>query len=128
MFNSSDLLTAIQVGSNMAIGATVVHVFLWYGRDIIDMIKKEYSGEVVDPHRAKMKIYPEVPAWWYGLVFLASFAMAMATIYTGHSNLPWWGLIVGIIISSVFLPFVVTVYAITGFSPDIQSLVQVCMI
>ncbi|PAV19472.1 OPT oligopeptide transporter [Pyrrhoderma noxium] len=121
-YASSQVLT--KIGSNMAIGATVVHVFLWYGRDIIDMIKKEYSGEVVDPHRAKMKIYPEVPAWWYGLVFLASFAMAMATIYTGHSNLPWWGLIVGIIISSVFLPFVVTVYAITGFSPDIQSLVQ----
>ncbi|EJD06348.1 peptide transporter MTD1 [Fomitiporia mediterranea MF3/22] len=121
-YASSQVLT--KIGSNLAIGATVVHVFLWYGRDIIEMVKKERAGESVDPHRAKMKVYNEVPMWWYGVIFLGSFAMAMATIYTGHSNLPWWGLIVGIIISTVFLPFVTTVYAITGFLPDIQSLVQ----
>jgi hypothetical protein len=28
--------------------------------------------------------------WWYIAVFLGSFAMAMATVYTGHSGLPWW--------------------------------------
>ena len=52
--------------------------------------------------------------WWYIAMFLGSFAMAMATIYSAKSGLPWWGLIVAIIISSVFLPFVITVYAITG--------------
>lgn len=54
--------------------------------------------------------------WWYIAMFLGSFAMAMATIYSAKSGLPWWGLIVAIIISSVFLPFVITVYAITGTS------------
>jgi hypothetical protein len=49
----------------------------------------------------------------------------MATIYTGHANLPWWGLIVCIIVAAVFLPFVITVYAITGFSPNMQNLVQI---
>ncbi len=87
------------------------------------------------------QVYNEVPMWWYLAIFFSSFAMAMATMYTGHSGLPWWGLIVGIIISAAFLPFVLTVYAITGmstlspnvdgvlvpsvgFSPNIQSLVQ----
>ena len=78
------------------------------------------------------QVYPEVPMWWYVAVLVASFSMAMATIYTGHSGLPWfvapmtlllslfteghyrWGLIVALIISAIFLPFVVTVYAITG--------------
>jgi uncharacterized membrane protein len=72
-----------------------------------------------------MKVYREVPMWWYIAMFVGSFAMAMATIYTADSGLPWWGLIVGLIISAVFLPFVITVYAITGFSPNIQNLVQV---
>jgi hypothetical protein len=27
-------------------------------------------------------------------------------------------------LSTIFLPFVITVYAITGFSPNVQSLVQ----
>lgn len=103
-----------KIGANLAIGATITHVLIWYGKDIIEVIRKERSGEAVDPHREKMKVYPEVPMWWYIAVFVASFAMAMATIYTGHSNLPWWGLIVALIISGIFLPFVVTVYAITG--------------
>ena len=58
-------------------------------------------------------------------MFAGSFAMAMSTLYAGKSGMPWWGLIVGIIISTIFLPFVVTVYAITGtidiLSVSVQS-------
>ena len=113
-YASSQVLT--KIGSNLAIGATIMHVILWYGKDIIEVVRKERRGENVDPHRTKMKVYPEVPMWWYATVFTVSFAMAMATIYTSNSHLPWWGLIVGIIISCVFLPFVATVFAITGES------------
>ncbi|KAH6893967.1 peptide transporter MTD1 [Coprinopsis sp. MPI-PUGE-AT-0042] len=113
-----------KIGANLAIGATVTHVLLWYGKDIIEVIRKYRAGEAYDPHHAKMKAYREVPMWWYISMFVASFAMAMATIYTADSGLPWWGLIVALIISAVFLPFVITVYAITGFSPNIQNLVQ----
>lgn len=28
--------------------------------------------------------------WWYIVVFVGSFAMAMATVYTSGSGLPWW--------------------------------------
>ncbi|KAF9456897.1 peptide transporter MTD1 [Collybia nuda] len=122
-FASSQVLT--KIGANLAIGATITHVLLWYSRDIIGAIKRYKAGESYDPHLAKMKIYPEVPMWWYIAVFVGSFAMAMATMYTGGSRLPWWGLIVSLIIATVFLPFVITVYAITGFSPDMQSLVQI---
>jgi hypothetical protein len=66
-----------------------MHVVLWYGKDIKRAIQEYRSGESTDPHYAKMKVYKEVPMWWYSAVFLASFAMAMATIYTGHSGLPW---------------------------------------
>ncbi|TCD60776.1 hypothetical protein EIP91_009533, partial [Steccherinum ochraceum] len=121
-FASSQVLT--KIGANLAIGATITHVLVWYGKDIIEVIRQERRGESSDPHREKMRVYPEVPMWWYLVIFVGSFAMAMATIYTGHANLPWWGLIVALIISTIFLPFVVTVYAITGFVPDIQSVVQ----
>ncbi|KAF9039845.1 peptide transporter MTD1 [Panaeolus papilionaceus] len=121
-FASSQVIS--KIGFNMAIGATVTHVFIWYGKEIIEVIKKYRAGETYDPHLAKMKVYPEVPMWWYLAMFASSFAMAMSTAYAAKSGLPWWALIVGIIISAIFLPFVVTVYAITGFSPNIQSLVQ----
>ncbi|KAJ7093296.1 peptide transporter MTD1 [Mycena belliarum] len=122
-FASSQVLT--KIGTNLSIGATITHVILWYGKDILEVIRRYRAGDTYDPHLAKMKAYPEVPMWWYILVFVGSFAMAMATIYTGHSGLPGWGLVVGIIISAIFLPFVVTVYAITGFTTSMQNLVQI---
>ncbi|KAF8801788.1 peptide transporter MTD1 [Phlegmacium glaucopus] len=122
-FASSQVIYSI--GVNLSIGATIMHVLLWYGKDIIEVIRKHQAGENYDPHLTKMKVYPEVPMWWYVAVLVVSFAMAMATIYTGHSGLPWWGLIVALIIAAILLPFVVTVYAITGFSPIIQNLVQI---
>ncbi|KAJ6476707.1 peptide transporter MTD1 [Mycena vitilis] len=120
-FASSQVLT--KIGTNLSIGATITHVVLWYGKDIIQVIKQYRAGDAYDPHLAKMKVYPEVPMW-YIVIFIGSFSMAMATIYTGGSGLPWWGLIVGILISAIFLPFVVTVYAITGFTTSMQNLVQ----
>ncbi|KAF8148520.1 OPT oligopeptide transporter protein-domain-containing protein [Mycena galopus ATCC 62051] len=117
-FSSSQVL--YKIGTNLSIGATITNVILWYGRDIVEVIKRYRA---YDPHLAKMK--EKVPMRWYIVIFFGSFGMAMATIYTGHSGMPWWGLIVGILISAVFLPFVVTVYAITGFSTSMQNLVQI---
>ena len=37
-FASSQVIT--KIGSNLAIGATITHVFLWYGKDIVDVIRK----------------------------------------------------------------------------------------
>ncbi|KAJ7046059.1 peptide transporter MTD1 [Mycena alexandri] len=122
-FASSQVLT--KIGTNLSIGATITHVLLWYGRDIIEVIRRYRAGDVYDPHLAKMKAYPEVPMWWYIVISFSSFGMAMATIYTGDSGLPWWGLVVAILISAVFLPFVVTVHAITGFTTSMQNLVQI---
>ncbi|KAH8101853.1 peptide transporter MTD1 [Cristinia sonorae] len=113
-----------KIGANMAIGATFTHVLLWYGPSIIKAIKDYYRGASEDPHLAKMKAYNEVPMWWYAAVFLGSFGMAMGTSYAGKSGLPWWALIVGILLSAIFLPFVITVYAITGFSPNVNNLIQ----
>ncbi|KAJ7312704.1 OPT oligopeptide transporter protein-domain-containing protein [Mycena albidolilacea] len=94
-------------------------------------------------YNAEVPMCPEQPTLqfrWYILVFIGSLAMAMATIYTGGSGMPWfiigsqlisflndfrWGLVVGIIISAVFLPFVTTAYAITGFNTSMQNLVQI---
>lgn len=62
--------------------------------------------------------------WCYGAVILCSFGMAMATCYTGHSQLPWWALIVAIILAFFMFPFVCVIYAITGFKTDVQQLAQ----
>lgn len=37
-FASSQVLA--KIGHNLAIGATIVHVLLWYGKDIVEVVKK----------------------------------------------------------------------------------------
>ena len=86
---SAPTILLYSIGANLAIGATITHVLLWYGKEIMEVIHKYRAGENFDPHLAKMKVYKEVPMWWYLVVLLISFAMAMATIYTGHARLPW---------------------------------------
>jgi len=76
--------------------------------------------------------------WLYGAIMVGSFACAMATccefiksfshsrlfdlsltffpfLDTGGSQLPWWALIVALILSLFMFPFVCVIYAVTGF-------------
>ncbi|CCM04119.1 uncharacterized protein FIBRA_06280 [Fibroporia radiculosa] len=113
------------LGMNIAIGATFVHIALWHGQELWSAFKDYFTGkEIEDAHYKKMLIYKEVPFWWYAAVFLAAFAAAMACIYTSKSSLPWWGLIVGLLLAAIMLPFVGAMGAITGFSPYMTPLFQ----
>jgi len=110
------------LGCNLAIGATLTHVAIWYWRPILNAVKGFRTRSIEDPHYQKMLVYKEVPMWVYGGIILASFAMAMATCCTslssfstrsndlpnsplllladtGHSQLPWWALIVAILLA-----------------------------
>ncbi|TKA53580.1 hypothetical protein B0A53_03871 [Rhodotorula sp. CCFEE 5036] len=112
------------LGCNLAIGATLTHVGLWYWRPILNAIRQFKTRQIDDPHYQKMLVYKEVPMYVYGGIILLSFAMAMATCYTGNSQLPWWALIVAIILAAFMFPFVCVIYAITGFKTDVQQLAQ----
>ncbi|GAA5984935.1 hypothetical protein JCM10908_002459 [Rhodotorula pacifica] len=112
------------VGCNLAIGATFTHIALWYWRPVYEAIRGFRSRAETDPHYMKMRVYREVPMWVYGFIMAASFAMAMATCYTGHSHLPWWALIVAILLAICIFPFVCIIGAVTGFSTEVQLLAQ----
>ena len=70
------------LGSNLAIGATLTHVGIWYWRPILNAVKGFRTRSIEDPHYQKMLVYKEVPMWVYGSIILVSFAMAMATCCT----------------------------------------------
>ncbi|GAA5995294.1 hypothetical protein JCM5350_002071 [Sporobolomyces pararoseus] len=112
------------LGCNLSIGATLTHVGIWYWRPIVAAFKSYRDRSQPDPHYQMMRVYKEVPMWLYGAVLAGSFACAMATCYAGHSQLPWWALIVALILSLFMFPFVCVIYAITGFKTDVQQLAQ----
>ena len=49
-----------------------------------------YQLSYLAAHYEKMKVYKEVPMWWYIAMFVSSMAMALATNYTGEAQLPWY--------------------------------------
>lgn len=68
---------------------------------------------------------PQVPWYWYGGIFIICFGIALGTSYGAKSGMPWWALIVALIITTVFLPIIGTLYCTVGYQPSIENLVQV---
>lgn len=49
-----------MIGSNMAIGASVMHVFLWYGKDILAVINKYRVGTLSHLYHEWLKVPPSM--------------------------------------------------------------------
>lgn len=113
-----------KISRTMYIGAALTHFLLWHGKTVWRLIIESRTKECDDPHYQKMKIYKEAPIYWYLGIFLASIGMALATAYTAHSGLPWWGLFVALIFSALFIPVVGTLACTVGYAPSIENLVQ----
>lgn len=104
--------------SNLALGSCIVHVLLWHWNEVSDGFKLTYllkPTEIDDPHHNEMKKYKDVPHWWFIAVLLVSFTVAQVTNYKGDSGLPWWALIVLLIMAFVFLIIYGYLASITGF-------------
>jgi OPT family small oligopeptide transporter len=113
-----------KVSRTMYIGAAITHFFLWHFKDVYAVVKSARTEECQDPHYQKMKIYKEVPWYWYGITFIVCFAMALGTSYGAKSGMPWWALILALILTTVFLPIIGTLYCTVGYQPSLENLIQ----
>ncbi|GAA6017890.1 hypothetical protein JCM10207_003489 [Rhodosporidiobolus poonsookiae] len=119
----STSMALYYLACDLALGATITHCALWYFPQVKEAIKSFRTRSINDPHYQKMLAYREVPTWVYGGIMLASFAMAMATCYTGDSHLPWYGVIVAFAIAIFLFPFLCLLPAITGWQVDSSELI-----
>ena len=63
---------AISYGLSFAsITATLTHTFLYYRKQIWTQARRSIA-EQPDIHARLMSKYPQVPEWWYGIIFGAS--------------------------------------------------------
>ncbi|KAF7316671.1 OPT oligopeptide transporter [Mycena chlorophos] len=77
-----------------------------------------------DPHYREMLKYPDAPNSWYFVTLLISLIMALVLIYKTNSTLPWWGLIISLLLATISIVFFGALYAITGLQFIIQPFVQ----
>ncbi|EIN10286.1 OPT oligopeptide transporter [Punctularia strigosozonata HHB-11173 SS5] len=116
--------TVAKIGASLSFGATITHMILWNGKQVWDAVKTSRQGAIKDAHYEKMKVYKEVPQWWYVGMFVSSLAMALATNYTSDSGLPWWAFFIAVGFAAIFLPIISTLYAILCYVPGTEDVAR----
>ncbi|KAF9958013.1 hypothetical protein BGZ72_001042 [Mortierella alpina] len=65
-----------------ALMATVVHVILYHGKEIVARWKSARAHND-DIHSRLMAAYPEVPDWWFGLLFMITLGLTVTNQQPG---------------------------------------------
>ncbi|GAA5808032.1 hypothetical protein MFLAVUS_001414 [Mucor flavus] len=112
---------------NFAVAATITHVALFYGKQIwtsFRTLKSKIASGDVDIHMKLMQAYEEVPNWWYYIVFVCGTALNIGIAYANHSQLPWWGVIFAIVLSSILSLPLNLIAAVTGYGFGLNVLTE----
>ncbi|KAI1907448.1 hypothetical protein LOZ61_006141 [Ophidiomyces ophidiicola] len=93
---------SLTYGLNFAaIAALIVHTILFHGQQIWIMAR-DARGDLDDIHTRMMRKYPKVPAWWYLTLLAVCLALCFITCLGWPTHLPWWGLLIALLIAFVW--------------------------
>ncbi|KAL0098126.1 OPT family small oligopeptide transporter [Phycomyces blakesleeanus] len=111
---------------NFGVTSMVTHVILYHGADIKNIafaIFRRKESKEQDIHNRLMSAYKEVPAWWYYIIFVCGIGLNIGIGYANKSQLPWWGFLIAIILSTVLsLPLnMITAITGTGFGLNVVA-------
>ncbi|KAG2183457.1 hypothetical protein INT43_006463 [Umbelopsis isabellina] len=114
--------------ANVSLTAAVTHIGLYHGKAIWNTFKSLWHGKnhqgKGDVHFEMMQKYKEVPLWWYLALLLVSFGVAMGMIYAGESTMPWWGLILAVILAFIVTGVNCLMTSTTGFTISTEAMIQ----
>ena len=85
-----------------ALTAVVTHTYLWYGRDILKRLRTSIKDEK-DIHSRLMARYPDIPHWWFAIIFVVTFILGAVTIEVYDTKMPFWAYIFTIVLALVFI-------------------------
>ncbi|OJJ43612.1 hypothetical protein ASPZODRAFT_154463 [Penicilliopsis zonata CBS 506.65] len=91
-----------------------------------ERLARRLNDDTLDPHYRLMlrNLYYDTPLWWWGAVLLLSFAVGLGCLYAMSSTLPWWGFLVGNLLTALFMLFFGAQYGLTGFQFNVQPICQ----
>ncbi|ORY45741.1 OPT superfamily oligopeptide transporter [Rhizoclosmatium globosum] len=105
--------------SFLTVTAALVHVGLWYGKDIYRQTMNAFRQvrdevDALDKHSKMMEAYPEVPDWVYVIFMVICMAGGLAISLWTPFGMPWWGIFFNIFMVAIFVVPYGSIYAITG--------------
>ncbi|KAI9708754.1 MAG: hypothetical protein M1820_003709 [Bogoriella megaspora] len=83
-----------------SITAVIVHVYLWHGDQIWSVLKGKAP---LDIHGRLMRAYKKTPWWWYAVITLVIFVLAVVMVEVYSVQLPVYGVVLAFIIPAVYM-------------------------
>ncbi|EPQ27337.1 uncharacterized protein PFL1_05259 [Pseudozyma flocculosa PF-1] len=109
----STTLSLVYTTGFATMTAVLTHTALYHGKALVRGFKR-IKTEEDDVHAKFMRHYPECPDWWYAVLFLGSFALAVIMIEVYDTGMPVWALLISVLIPTVYILPIGFVYAMTG--------------
>ncbi|KAF9134100.1 hypothetical protein BGX30_012048 [Mortierella sp. GBA39] len=89
-----------------------------------DQIPTEMFG-TEDIHTYLMRTYPEIPGWWFGILFVICFTMAVFVCITSEIRLPVYSLILALVLAAVFAIPMAIIQALSSSQVGLNVLSEV---
>ncbi|TCD66879.1 hypothetical protein EIP91_000777 [Steccherinum ochraceum] len=104
---------ALSYGLSFAsISSMIVHAVLYLRKPIAVHLFRSLE-EQPDIHAQLMTRYRQVPEWWYGCIFVTTFAFACVCVKVYPTQMPIWAVILALILSLVFIVPIGMIQAVT---------------
>ena len=96
-----------------SVTATMVHVFLYYRKQIMVQARRSLA-EQPDIHARLMSQYPQVPDWWYLCIFVSMFAFGVIAIEIYPTQMPVWAFVLALAVAFVYTIPIGIIQAVTN--------------
>ncbi|KAG0348079.1 hypothetical protein BG004_006134 [Podila humilis] len=106
-----------------ALTSMMTHTWL-YHRHRLAAQWRQSRDDPEDIHHKLMQAYPEVPDWWYGALFFGMTVIAIITCEVWDYKLPWWGVLLAVLLSAIFSLPVGLIQAITNQQPGLNIITE----
>lgn len=83
-----------------SITSVLSHVYFFHWEELVQAFR---GSTRLDIHARMMKAYKKVPVWWWFAIILVMLGMSFAMTEVFHTGLPVWGIILALVIASVYM-------------------------
>ncbi|KAK4560737.1 hypothetical protein LTR86_005316 [Recurvomyces mirabilis] len=99
---------------NLAIGALITHVILFWGEDMLLAWKQARTKTQPDIHYQGMLKYKEAPMWWYSGIGILAFFAGLIVCYRGDTTLEAGPYVIALLLGAFIAPFSCILYGLYG--------------
>ncbi|ORZ06653.1 OPT family small oligopeptide transporter [Absidia repens] len=115
---------AITYGIGFAgVTSVLTHTFLYHRKEIMRQFRASRQDNE-DIHHKLMRVYPEVPGWWYYSIFIIAFGISFAVNECFHTGLPPWGMFLALALAAIFVLPIGIIQAITNQQPGLNIITE----